>query len=80
MRIGLESSERIMAKMPAFKLSVFTLSLRPTPAEEIITRSTARRRVVAIAIPAPPSSFSTPSSLHADEVHFILLIGEVVEA
>ena len=66
--------------MPAFKLGVFALSLRPTAAVEIITRSASRRRVVAIAIPAPPSPFSAPAPLHADEVHLVLLVGEVVEA
>ena len=74
-----ESSEWIVAEIPTFELSVLSLSLRSTPAKEIITRSPTRR-IITITVPAPSPPLSTPSSLHTDEIHLILLIWEVVES
>ena len=65
--------------MPAFKLGILPLAFRPTAAEEIITRSPTRR-VITIAVPAPSSVLSTSSSLHADELHLVLLVWVVIEA
>ena len=74
-----KSSEWIVTEMPALKLGILSLSFRSTSAKEIITRSSTRR-VITITVPAPPSSLTTTSSLHTDEVHLILLIGEVVKS
>jgi hypothetical protein len=75
-----KSSKWIMTEMPAFKLGVLPLALRSasSSAKEIITRSTTRR-VITIPVPASPPSLSTPSSLHANEIHLVLFIWEVVE-